>query len=179
VVVYVSVQGSMSQALDDKLRADFQWPKNMMSEDMARELLRGDPDFFEKTGGEGSPWLQVWGENGTKLLGGTYEARRNPIRESVAMATNPAEFGKVHKLANMVPPYRLLTGTTKVGKISLVVQVAESEAPMRAYLRELLVVLLLGLPLAIAVAGFGGYLLARRALAPVDRMAEQARSITG
>jgi len=178
VVVYVSVQGSMSQALDDKLRADFQWPKNMMSEDMARELLRGDPDFFEKTGGEGSPWLQVWGENGTKLLGGTYEARRNPIRESVAMATNPAEFGKVHKLANMVPPYRLLTGTTKVGKISLVVQVAESEAPMRAYLRELLVVLLLGLPLAIAVAGFGGYLLARRALAPVDRMAEQARSIT-
>jgi heavy metal sensor kinase len=49
---------------------------------------------------------------------------------------------------------------------------------MRVYLRELLIVLLLGLPLAVAIAGFGGYFLARRALAPVDRMAVQARSIT-
>src|SRR4029453_13872586 len=77
-----------------------------------------------------------------------------------------------------VPVWRILTGKTKVGSISLVVQVAESEAPMRAYVRELLVVLLLGLPLAVAIGGFGGYLLARGALAPVDRMAEQARSIT-
>ena len=94
------------------------------------------------------------------------------------MATNPEGFGKIQKLDDMIPPHRILTGTTTVGKISLVVQVAESEAPMRAYLRELLVVLLLGLPLAVAIAGFGGYFLARRALAPVDRMAERARSIT-
>jgi len=39
-------------------------------------------------------------------------------------------------------------------------------------------ILLLGLPLAAAIAGFGGYTLARRALAPVDHMAEQARLIT-
>jgi heavy metal sensor kinase len=177
-VVYVSVRGSMSQALDDKLRADFQWPKNMMSEEMVRGLLSGDPDFFNKAGGEGSPWLQVWGNNGAKLLGATYEARRNPIKESERIAANPGEFGKIKTLTEMVPPHRILTGTTKVGNISLVVQVAESEAPMHAYVRELLAVLLLGLPLAVAIAGFGGYLLARRALAPVDRMAEQARSIT-
>ena len=36
--------------------------------------------------------------------------------------------------------------------------------------------LLLGLPMAVAAAGIGGYVLARRALAPVDRMAERARS---
>src|SRR5204863_8726343 len=35
-----------------------------------------------------------------------------------------------------------------------------------------------GLPLGISVAGIGGYSLARRALAPVDRMAERARSIS-
>jgi heavy metal sensor kinase len=48
---------------------------------------------------------------------------------------------------------------------------------MRDYLHNLMLVLLLGLPLAVAVAGLGGYVLARRALAPVNRMAEQARMI--
>src|SRR5262249_9366571 len=38
--------------------------------------------------------------------------------------------------------------------------------------------LLLGLPLGVAAAGLGGYSLARRALAPVDNMAERARLIT-
>src|SRR5678815_3439151 len=86
--------------------------------------------------------------------------------------------GEIRTLTDMIPPYRILTGKTKVGDISLVVQVAKSEAPMRTYMRELLVVLLLGLPLAVAIAGVGGYFLAQRALAPVDRMAEQARLIT-
>ncbi|HEV8259163.1 MAG TPA: ATP-binding protein, partial [Burkholderiales bacterium] len=44
-------------------------------------------------------------------------------------------------------------------------------------LNQLLYILLLGLPIAVAAAGVGGYLLARRALAPVDRMAERARFI--
>ena len=176
-VVYMSVRGNMSQALDDKLRADFQWPKHMMTEEMVRELLRSE-DIFKEDGfkEEGSPWLQVWNENGERLLGRTYEARRNPIPEAVAMAA--IADGRIRTLRDMVPPYRILTGKTQVGNISLVVQVAESEAPMRTYLSELLAVFLLGLPLAVAIAGLGGYFLARRALAPVDRMAEQARSIT-
>jgi heavy metal sensor kinase len=39
-------------------------------------------------------------------------------------------------------------------------------------------VLLLGLPLAVGVAGLGGYALARRALSPIEHMTEQARTIT-
>lgn len=175
VVVYVSVHGSMSQALDAKLRDDFKWPNYMMTEEMVRQLLQGQANF-EEAGGEGSPWLQVWSENGQKLLGRTYEARRNPIPEAVALAANPDE--KIRTLEAMIPPYRILTGKTRVGSVTLVVQVAESEGPMRIYLRELLFVLLLGLPLAVAIAGLGGYTLARRALAPVDRMAERARLIT-
>ena len=38
--------------------------------------------------------------------------------------------------------------------------------------------MLFGLPLGVAVAGLGGYALVRRALRPVDVMAEQARLIT-
>jgi heavy metal sensor kinase len=45
-------------------------------------------------------------------------------------------------------------------------------------LREILVVLVLGLPPIVALAGLGGYVLARRALAPIDHLAADARRIT-
>ena len=49
---------------------------------------------------------------------------------------------------------------------------------MRQELRDLALILLFGLPLAVAVAGLGGYTLASRALAPIERMTERARTIT-
>jgi heavy metal sensor kinase len=59
----------------------------------------------------------------------------------------------------------------------VLVQVARSVGPIAQNLNELIYILFLGLPGAIAIAGVGGYVLARRALAPIDRMAERARSI--
>ena len=180
-VVYVSVRGSMSQALDAKLRDDFRWPDSMMSEDMVRQLMRGEAPFpgsGDDGSGEGSPWLQVWTDNGTEMeiLGRTYTARKTPIPEAGELAAQAD--GRIRTLSEMIPPFRILTGRTQVGGVSLVVQVAESEGPMQTYLRDLLFVMLLGLPLAVAIAGLGGYFLARRALAPVDRMAEQAQWIS-
>jgi hypothetical protein len=52
------------------------------------------------------------------------------------------------------------------------------EERLQQQLREILVVLVLGLPLIVALAGFGGYLLARRALSPIDHLAGEARRIT-
>jgi heavy metal sensor kinase len=60
----------------------------------------------------------------------------------------------------------------------VVVQVAATLAPVDHELAELLAVLLLTGPLALAAALGGGYLLARTALAPVDRMAAAAEQIT-
>jgi len=45
-------------------------------------------------------------------------------------------------------------------------------------LGEILVVLVLGLPVIVAFAGIGGYVLARRALSPIDQVAADARRIT-
>lgn len=49
---------------------------------------------------------------------------------------------------------------------------------MRRQRNQLLAFLVLGLPLGVAAAGIGGYSLARRALAPIERMADRARTIT-
>lgn len=54
----------------------------------------------------------------------------------------------------------------------------DPEARLEQQLGEVLVVLVLGVPLIVVFAGVGGYLLARRALAPIDHLATEARRIT-
>jgi heavy metal sensor kinase len=55
---------------------------------------------------------------------------------------------------------------------------AALEERLQQQLREILVVLVLGLPLIVGLAGVGGYVLARRALSPIDHLAGEARRIT-
>jgi heavy metal sensor kinase len=59
-----------------------------------------------------------------------------------------------------------------------VVEVGTSAAPLEATLRRLLGMLALGLPLTVSVAVAGGFVLVRRALDPVERIARKAEEIT-
>src|SRR5262249_59647804 len=74
--------------------------------------------------------------------------------------------------------WRVLSHGHHLGERDLFIRVALSEEPVRQELRELGVGLVFGLPLAIAIAGMGGYWLARRALAPIDGMARHADRLT-
>jgi heavy metal sensor kinase len=60
----------------------------------------------------------------------------------------------------------------------LLIRLAYSEEPIRAHFQELAVASLLGAPIVLALAGLGGYALARRALAPIEEMACRAEQIT-
>ena len=60
----------------------------------------------------------------------------------------------------------------------LLIRLAYSEEPIWARFEELSAASLLGLPIVLALAGLGGYLLARRALAPLEQMARRAEQIT-
>jgi HAMP domain-containing protein len=57
-------------------------------------------------------------------------------------------------------------------------EVTSPEERVEQELGEVLVVLVLGLPPIVALAGVGGYVLARRALAPIDHLGAEARRIT-
>lgn len=60
----------------------------------------------------------------------------------------------------------------------IVLRVAHSEEGLWRELTEMVWVLGLGFPVALLLAGFGGYALARKALAPVDAMTHQAGRIS-
>lgn len=59
-----------------------------------------------------------------------------------------------------------------------VVQVAQSLGPVGETLNRLLTIILLGTPVLIGIAGVGGYFLAARALAPIDKMTRTAQRIS-
>jgi heavy metal sensor kinase len=74
--------------------------------------------------------------------------------------------------------YRMASRTIVASGSPLLVQVATSLDDNDKQLGELLAILLLAGPVALGCTVGGGYLLARKALAPVDRMAAAAEEIT-
>jgi heavy metal sensor kinase len=74
---------------------------------------------------------------------------------------------------------RTVTGRSFRGDRTLVIRLAHSEERLWHELRGLLGGIAFGIPIALAAAGLGGYLLARRALSPVEAMTRQAAKISG
>jgi len=168
--VFELVRNNASGVLDEQLRVDFDWASDMLA-----QRPDGTIAPYDETGEGDSPWLQVWSLNG-HLLYDTPEARRNPVPASDQLAVKADE--QIVTVPGVSPPYRILSGPSRIGGQPVVVQVARSELTITQSMKQLLFVLLLGLPFGVAAAGLGGYSLARRALAPVDRMSERARLIT-
>ena len=171
--IYAFVSRSVSESLDQRLRADFFWaaatvdegPDGMIISTPQVDLLL-----------EEEPWVEVWSADGSDLLVGNAEARRRPIPGAQELAAAERDRTATFDVAGV--PMRVLSRRSYIGQRAVVVQVGRSEVPMWEQLQELLLVLLLGLPLAVGVAGLGGYVLARRALAPIEQMTERAQTIT-
>ena len=176
-VVFASVNRSMSDSLNQRLRGDFQWAAANVDQRPDGTVTWFEPEGF---GDEDRPWLQVWREDGT-LLFQSAEAQRRPLGQSATLALQADD--RIVEVATNSERVRILSRRGKIhvkdpASKPVVIQIARSEAPMRQQLGDLAVILVLGLPLGVAAAGFGGYTLARRALAPVERMTDRARTIT-
>lgn len=176
--VFTFVSRSASEGLDQQIRRDFQWVAATIYQTPEGTFTWSAPE--EIVAEEDQPWVQVWGAGRGALLFRSAEAQRRPVAESQALAgrvepgivTFPAEGGAIRILSRR--------GLIETGEGSaareeeVVIQVGRSEAAMRQELRQLVLILVLGLPLGVAVAGLGGYTLARRALLPIERMTERA-----
>ena len=171
--VYAFVSRSVSDSLDERLRADFFWAAATVDES-PEGLIMSTPQVDLLL--EEEPWVQVLSADGRELLLNNAEARRRPIPGTEALAARGQD--QIVAFDADGTPMRVLSRRSYIGQRPVTVQVGRSEEPMWDQLREFLLVLMLGLPLAVGVAGLGGYVLARRALAPIEQMTERARSIT-
>ncbi len=106
--------------------------------------------------------------------------RSLPVNPSslIAAQQNRSEFLTVNN-SSVDAPVRLYTSPIiQNDSLAGIVQIAQSLGPMEDTLNRLLTTILLGSPLLIGIAGFGGYFLAARALAPIDKMTRTAQQIS-
>jgi heavy metal sensor kinase len=122
-------------------------------------------------------FIEVWSPQGSLLY-------RSPALQGQTLGGPPRPDEGLHdpspstiRLPNGTR-VRLASSVYHVEDKRVVLRVAYSEEGLWRELGEFGEVLLLGFPIAVLLAGFGGYALARKALAPIDSMATQAKTIS-
>ena len=174
--VFFLLHYHLANELDRQLRQDFEVAERML-EWTAEGGMRwhADPRDEDEEYGNTMQWIEVWSHEGTLV-------HRHSASGNVDLGLLPAWSQGSPRLASLTGVgeihVRILSDALFIGGRPAILRVARSEEPLRHELRTVLLVLLLGLPVAVSIAGVGGYTLARRALAPVSRMTDQARMIT-
>jgi heavy metal sensor kinase len=175
--VYEVVEHRLAAELDRQLRIDFDLVEGQLDLDKDGRVLwlvrgaHGDGGFARLFA-----WFEVWSEEGELLL------RHWPIAESEikhplpAPATTTLQF-RDYQFDNDLP-VRLMERPARLRHRGVVLRMFRDQSSMQQTLRQIIEVFAITLPFSVAVASVGGYLLARRSLAPVGAMASQARSIT-
>lgn len=167
-LVYVNLRNN----LDHQLEEDYEFIEDLIEvtpEETVTMDEDEDPYFYEM-------WVEIWSSD-WKLL---YESR--PFTSQSLPPISPEE--KVQKgfyfyslkLKNNAR-VRVLSGRVNIEGKWLFIRLIRSEERILQDLNSFLRLMLLALPLAILIAGLGGYLLAKKFLSPLDQMAEKARKI--
>jgi len=121
---------------------------------------------------EGGRLLEVWSQDGP-LLYRSPELRGRVLGE----APDGHEGIQGARLADGTR-VRIVNRMHRIGTRPVVVRLAASEERLWQEFWEMVSVLSIGLPVAVALVGLTGYAVARRALRPLDSMARRAEQIT-
>jgi heavy metal sensor kinase len=168
---FLAVRHEFYEQFDDQLHDDFETAEGrLVPGPDGRIAIAGDQHHDPDADDRGA---EVWSTSGEL----TYRSDPTPALPPIvpAAASNAYRYESIEAGGHH---WRTLTAVTLAGGRSVVVRVSRSEDRLRAQLWEIVVVLVLGLPLIVALAGVGGYVLARRALTPIDHLASEARRIT-
>jgi len=128
----------------------------------------------------GDRFIRVTRANGSVLYvsGPPNDQSFDPSEVPSANAENRAEFTRLERLHDgrslLVAAFRAATARGD----SYLVEVGTSAGPVDRFAHHLLALFAVGIPLVMALAVIGGYLLARRALEPVEQIALKAENIT-
>ena len=170
VLIFLDMRGN----LDRQLENDFEILEDHIEIDANGKVRVGTEDesaFHER-------WIELWSMDRRVLFESKpFSGKSLPPVSSPDEIKSGLSF-KTVSLANNTR-FRFLQGKINVEGTWLVVRLVRSEDLLWRDVREYIWLMLLSLPVAIFVAGIGGYLLAKRSLKPVDQMAARAHQISG
>lgn len=169
---YVAVRHEFLEQLDDHLHDDFESAEERLARTPDGRVIWTADRYHDSDAEEGRVY-EVWSAGGERI----HRSGASTALPPVVLASVGTGY-RYETVAAGRERWRALTAPISVGGHSVVLRVARSEERLRAQLWEILVVLVFGLPLVVVLAGIGGYVLARRALRPIDHLATEARRIT-
>lgn len=170
--VFVTLRNGLYEELDRRLADDFERAEEMLETDGSAGLRWRTAGHHAEDGPESRGFVLVWSSDGEVVYrrwpqGANLPEPPSDANEETGPLTVPTSQGAV----------RQLTRSYRIAGRDFRIRVARSEAGVRHELAELLLVMLLGLPVAVGLSGMSGWLLAAKALAPVAKMAERAHAI--
>jgi heavy metal sensor kinase len=168
---FVAVRHEFLEQLDERLHDDFEVAEDRLTRE-ADGTIRW-ADTHQDAHDDEARVYEVWSPTGEQIHRSGAQTPLPPL----ALAQTATSYRYETIIANG-ERWRTIAAPVTIGGHNLVLRVSRSEERVREELSEVLVVLVLGLPLVVALAAVGGYLLARRALAPIDHLASEAQRIT-
>ncbi|HEU5137991.1 MAG TPA: ATP-binding protein [Steroidobacteraceae bacterium] len=176
-ITYEVVEHRLEAELDRQLRIDFDIVEAQL------DVSEGGAFNWPVVGAHGDEgfarlfaWFEIWSEDG-KLLLRHWPIPENAIHRPLATpAARSLKFYDVEIEENL--PARIMERPARVQGRGVIVRIIRDASDTQQTLEQILEVFAFSLPLAAAVAAFGGYWLARRSLAPIARMSGEARQIT-
>ncbi len=163
---------NLRQNLDRQLEKDYEIiedyiqisPSGIVSID-----AEDDPYFYER-------WFEIWSPEG-KLI---YASR--PFTGQSLPPVSPKDeqkYGFVFRSSELSnhARIRVMSGTINIDGHWLYIRLLHDEKGLWRELSNFFWLMIIALPMAILVAGLGGYFLAKKFLAPVEQMAGKARKI--
>lgn len=168
---------AMREALDHHLEEDLEVAAEMVIRDA--DGVRWRTDAVEDLGYDAGRqrWVEVYAASGEPLYFRGVPAAFPAIRR--ALASPPVTLPGRQTVRTPAGAYvRVLMASRMLGGEPAWLRVARTEDPMRRDFRQLLLVFAGGVPLAVLTAALAGYVVSGRALAPLTRMADRARTIS-
>lgn len=166
---------SLRDQLDHHLEEDLLVAEQMLDLSGISATWRGPADSDAGYNAGALRWMEVYNEAGERIfVRGTDEH----LRYHAALPPPGRDVGFSTTRLDGMPPLRLFVSRRVIDGRAVIVRVGRTENELRSDLVMWLAASGIAIPLAVLMALAGGYVLAGRALAPLDRMTEQARTIS-
>jgi heavy metal sensor kinase len=169
---FVAVRHEFLEQLDERLHDDFEVAEGRLTR-TADGRVAWVADAHQDAHDDEVKVYEVWSATGEQIHRSGAATSLPPI----ALAATGSSY-RYETVVSNNERWRTLAAPVTIGGHTVVLRVSRSEERVREELAEVLFVLILGLPLVVALAGVAGFLLARRALAPIDHLASEAQRIT-
>ncbi len=177
--VFVSLKNNLLGDLDRKLRDDIEAVGESLL-DLPVKNGKADFDGYRDRANYDARdrWLlEVWNTQGRRVLTMPDTGSFSQVAPSSPQCARRGLGGETVATPQSLK-LRVKCVSIDIAGDQYFIRVYRSADRLYEELKELLILIMVGIPIGIALASVGGYLLARRALSPVDQMTRQARSIT-